>query len=487
MEPVKEGHRSGSYDDKMNTLQGDQTYPSNEIIKTKGAQPSLVLTPMTANGGDYYSGILSIVDPLFSNFTITSSLSGVEFGFGLELGSKYYISSSSAIPNNITSFNLFIRIQDLYNGTIDQTFTINVQNLWTDFGSIALNAYIDEIDRFGQIMQQAGAAMLTGGTFSDDDFRNQAHNFAVGQKTDLVFQKALYGAADLLDTSSATVVGTRPYRQTLDRFTQLGMAPILLRLRQAATFAGTPTSVRSLIMKTFDNLEDLGIGVEKVITQAATQLANFLIDGTYTFNYILSQTPSQPNGATGTGTATITSEIDKYTNGLAQKLINQTITTPFSMNILQTLDISYNSILIDTYGTSNTGDYTIEGNTLTITSYGYSNDKIFFGEFITDVVKIIKTDIGYIVQHNKINPDNSIGPLIDVVYYVRQKTISDELAAVIDIAFQELDPDRDGTISREDATKLLARLGILKDGLPTNGKYWTADAIKALDLRPYDG
>jgi hypothetical protein len=96
---------------------------------------------------------------------------------------------------------------------------------------------------------------------------------------------------------------------------------------------------------TLGSFYELEIDVDKVITQGATQLANFLIDGTYNFTFILFPTPSQPNGAVGTGTTSIDSEYDGYTHGLAQKIINQNITAPFSMNILQTLDISYNSIL----------------------------------------------------------------------------------------------------------------------------------------------
>ena len=380
--PVKEGHRSGSYDDKMNTLQGD---------------------PLT------------------------------DLGFRRE----------------------------------------------------KLKAYMDEMSRLTEIMQRAAAAMLAEGKYNNDDFKEQSYRLALGQKLDQYFQKTLYGAAALLDANYTVAGGANLNRITLDRILTSGLARSLMVLRQAASLAGTPVELRGTIRNTFDILQEAGgIDADQVITQGATQLANFLIDGTYTFNYILSQTPSQPNGATGTGTATITSEIDKYTNGLAQKLINQTITTPFSMNILQTLDISYNSILIDTYGTSNTGDYTIEGNTLTITSYGYSNDKIFFGEFITDVVKIIKTDIGYIVQHNKINPDNNVGPLIDVVYYVRQKTISDELAAEIYEVFGTLDTDGDGRISREDATKLMGQFGIPQAGLPANVQNWTPEALTAYRVIP---
>jgi hypothetical protein len=301
------------------------------------------------------------------------------------------------------------------------------------------------------------------------DFRLDAWNFLTGSPgilslnwTKSRFAQAMLAQANQLSSADVDLVG---------RVINYGMALQFLTVQTAVGDLRFSLVLREAAKEALAPFVNLGIDVNQVISQAATQLANFLIDGTYNFTFILFPSPSQPNGAVGTGTAAIDSEYDGYTNGLAQKIINQNITTPFSMNILQTLDISYNSILIDTYGTSNTGKYTIEGNILTIYSYGYSNGTIFFGEFINDIVKIIKTDIGYIVQHNKINPDNSIGPLIDVVYYVRQLTIPDEDEKKFEIAFKALDVDRNGYIDRINAQSLV------KIALPTNVSKWENRAL----------
>ena len=304
---------------------------------------------------------------------------------------------------------------------------------------------------------------------NDVYFHDDATNFLLGVGTQKFGQTMLARANRY----------PRVYRQAVHKYIQYGGGIPNLIMQTATNDPSFSIDLINLANATLLAYEGLGISVDKVITQGATQLANFLIDGTYNFTFILFPSPSQPNGAVGTGTAAIDSEYDGYTHGLAQKIINQNITTPFSMNILQTLDISYNSILIDTYGTSNTGKYTIEGNILTIYSYGYSNGTIFFGEFINDIVKIIKTDIGYIVQHNKINPDNSIGPLIDVVYYVRQLTIPDEDAKKFEQLFQTRDKDGDGFIDRLTAQGLVdgALFTTSKIALPTNVSAYIGPAL----------
>lgn len=345
---------------------------------------------------------------------------------------------------------------------------------WAD----SLQQHLQDISSFNQILQQAGTVMLADGTYNKEEFIAQANRLALRQTIHQNYQQRLYDAAVFLDKTISIAGVNNFYKNTLDRILGSGLAIPLLNLRLALRDLRLPEGVRGQARTTLDQLGAARIDVDKVITQGATQLANFLIDGTYNFTFILFPTPSQPNGAVGTGTAAIDSEYDGYTHGLAQKIINQNITAPFSMNILQTLDISYNSILIDTYGTSNTGKYTIDGNILTIYSYGYSNGTIFFGEFINDIVKIIKTDIGYIVQHNKINPDNSIGPLIDVVYYVRQLTIPDEVRTKFEEAFQVLDGDRDGFVDSVVAQEIVDQVRPDNPAkLATNVKAFTGPAL----------
>ena len=308
------------------------------------------------------------------------------------------------------------------------------------------------------------------------DFRLDARNFLTGKE---LLGTQTFGQAMLTQANQFSTPG---YPGLVEGVRRNGLAIPLFTVQKAVADNRFPEDLRGQARLALGGFAQFGINVGDVITQGATQLANFLIDGTYNFTFILFPSPSQPNGAVGTGTAAIDSEYDGYTHGLAQKIINQNITTPFSMNILQTLDISYNSILIDTYGTSNTGKYTIEGNILTIYSYGYSNGTIFFGEFINDIVKIIKTDIGYIVQHNKINPDNSIGPLIDVVYYVRQLTNPDEAANNFRQLFQALDVDADGLIDS------VAAQSVVPIGLPTNVSVWNGEALESYyrDVKPTD-
>ena len=288
----------------------------------------------------------------------------------------------------------------------------------------------------------------------------QAAVFAAGVKKALIgrdtsdeFKRIIMKAAAILAGDGGAGAGrVEAYYETADDLLEDGLVPELARLNAYKNTVEAHTGIVFETKNLFEQLSNLiGGKVEDIINEGPNYLST-IPDGTYNFTVNQVNT-TQPDIITGT--AVITSQKDRYTGRLEQKLINNTIIGAVPITALQTLDAYYNSIQVDTSGSSYNGKYTVTGNTATITSNGYSQAA---GEFVETVTTIISTifSFSFYVINSIINPDKS-QTIISLTIYTRQLK-SAEVQKAIQDAFDVADGDGDGLITVGEAKKAGATL-----------------------------
>ena len=174
-----------------------------------------------------------------------------------------------------------------------------------------------------------------------------------------------------------------------------------------------PADIKKKIIDAFERIGKLGLEPAKIANYTSDKLTAFFVDGTYNFTYILFPTTLLPNGATGTGTSVISSNYDSYTKLLDKKaMINTFLTQPPqpSQIALQSFDITSTFMVMETYGSSLTGKFRIDGNKLQIKDYGFDATT---GTFTNFQSVYQKTEIGYVVSNYNTDTDQ----LHSVWYY----------------------------------------------------------------------
>jgi hypothetical protein len=143
------------------------------------------------------------------------------------------------------------------------------------------------------------------------------------------------------------------------------------------------------------------------------KLSNFFVDGTYNFTYILFPTEFLQNGAIGTGKNVISSNYDSSTKLLDKKEIvttfsDSTVSKPHIE--LQSFDIKSNYMIMNTLGTSLTGNFEMFENYLEMSYKGYDGTTGTFTNFFTIYQK---TQIGFAVA----NYNSTTGQIHSVWYH----------------------------------------------------------------------
>ena len=271
-----------------------------------------------------------------------------------------------------------------------------------------------------------------------------------------IFDNAINAAIEKLEKdASSEEKGT--YNETCGKIKQNGAAGQFALLKIASTDALIELEVQTQLKKQLEEYAIFGVRAEDIINEGPNYLST-ISDGTYSFTVNQVNT-TQPDIITGT--AVITSQKDRYTGRLEQKLINNTIIGAVPITALQTLDAYYNSIQVDTSGSSYNGKYTVTGNTATITSNGYSQAA---GEFVETVTTIISSifSFSFYVINSIINPDKS-QTIISLTIYTRQLKSAEITQAIAD-AFKVVDTDGDGFLTRGQAVEAGKRLAALNPG-----------------------
>ena len=284
--------------------------------------------------------------------------------------------------------------------------------------------------------------------FSPSRFGPRWYDLILGKRVEPDFFDRTRTTAVVLDRQVSPTA--TDFADFLDNLVDKGF---LKELRALSAYTKDPNAVPAIVAELlllFALFLDLFlITVETLINEGPAYLST-IPDGTYSFTVNQANT-TQP--VILTGTAVITSQYDRYTKRLEQKLINNTIVGAVPITALQTLDASYNSIQVDTSGSSYNGKYTVTGNTGTITSNGYSKAA---GAFVETVTTIISSIFSVYVINNIINPDKS-QTTISLTIYTRQLT-SAEIQKTIDDAFTVADTDSDGLLRPGEALLAAYRL-----------------------------
>ena len=147
-----------------------------------------------------------------------------------------------------------------------------------------------------------------------------------------------------------------------------------------------------------DALKRLGIDPRIIGNDTSDKLTAFFVDGTYNFTYILFPTAVLQNGAAGSGTCVISSNYDVKTQLLDKKSLINNFSDPETQIILQSFDINNNSIVMDTYGSSLSGQFGFkeDGSALNTIDTGYDAT---YGTFTTFYRFYIKTQIGFLISN----------------------------------------------------------------------------------------
>jgi hypothetical protein len=406
--------------------------------------PPITLTPTTIQDNTVYSGTLSTSS--LQNVILSTSLSVVVFSFQ---NNNQIVSSIPISYSMLSEYDgLFtITIQAIDNGAIiNQTFPITVLRP-NNLEDVALTpsdiANIELLIRLNAVLKSIKQQLPTQ-NLTLEYFMEQVKTLVNDKPVSKIFKELLLKEAHARDLSSETLVYSRAVAYAINTgLSQL--LDFLFALQSNSVRVGDELITVGDVLTTFERFTG-GI-LWDLIKQGPNYLSTIL-DGTYNF-IVYPQSTTQPSILTGT--AVITSQKNRYTGTLVQKLINNKIVGTPPITALQTLDASYNSRQIDTSGSSSTGKYTVAGNTATITSNGYSKAS---GAFVETVTTITTYPAGFFVNNSIINLDNNSYTPISLTIYTRQLT-SAELAWLVSGAFDDADISGDEFISREKAEQIL--------------------------------